>query len=286
MFFRMAPPFLLFLSKNRSTATNNISKQDLEVASMLGLMWGIDRTILRCCAVNINRPPGECQIIFYNFLGPVNSSVIYSLSTGISVRESTFDFWFHFSLWRSTLNIDFWFCVLTFGGHCRPPKLSEVDRWWAKRKMPWALFAVKKLKLPWVNWNCREQIEIAVSKLKLPWVNWNCREQIEIAVNKLKLPWVKLKLPWVNWNCPGTNWNCLDKLKLPWVKLKLPWHFWAIAIIIIVLLLSLSSYTPLLKVRLPLIILQTEKNMQRQIKAKLKPSSVNFVFYQVTLPQL
>ena len=35
----MAPPFLLFLSKNRnSTATNNISKQALEVALMLGLM--------------------------------------------------------------------------------------------------------------------------------------------------------------------------------------------------------------------------------------------------------
>ena len=45
MFFRMALPFLLFLSKNRSTAANNISKQDLEhleVASMLGLMWGIE----------------------------------------------------------------------------------------------------------------------------------------------------------------------------------------------------------------------------------------------------
>ena len=38
MFLRMAPQFLLFLSKNRNTATNNISKQDLEVASMLGLM--------------------------------------------------------------------------------------------------------------------------------------------------------------------------------------------------------------------------------------------------------
>ena len=25
-----------------STATNNVSKQDLEVASMLGLMWGIE----------------------------------------------------------------------------------------------------------------------------------------------------------------------------------------------------------------------------------------------------
>ena len=48
-----------------------------------------------------------------------------------------------------------------------------------------------------------------------------------------------------------------------------------IMIMIIILLLSLSSYTPLLAVRLPLIILQTEKNMQWQIKAKLKPSSVN-----------
>ena len=38
MSLRMAPPFLLFRSKNRNTATNNISKQDLEVASMLGLM--------------------------------------------------------------------------------------------------------------------------------------------------------------------------------------------------------------------------------------------------------
>ena len=28
----------------------------------------------------------------YNFLGPVNSSVVYSLSTYTSVRESTFDF--------------------------------------------------------------------------------------------------------------------------------------------------------------------------------------------------
>ena len=36
MFLRLAPPFLLFLSKNRNTVTNNISKQALEVASMLG----------------------------------------------------------------------------------------------------------------------------------------------------------------------------------------------------------------------------------------------------------
>ena len=31
------------------------------------------------------------------------------------VRKSTFDCDFHFSLWRSTLTIQFWFCVLTFG---------------------------------------------------------------------------------------------------------------------------------------------------------------------------
>ena len=36
MFLRLAPPFLLFLSKNRNTVSNNISKQALEVASMLG----------------------------------------------------------------------------------------------------------------------------------------------------------------------------------------------------------------------------------------------------------
>ena len=30
--------------------------------------------------------------------------------------------------------------------------------------------------------NGRGQIEIAVIKLKLPWSNWSCRDQIEIAV--------------------------------------------------------------------------------------------------------
>ena len=48
-----------------------------------------------------------------------------------------------------------------------------------------------------------------------------------------------------------------------------------IMINIIILLLSLSSYAPLLTVRLSLVILQTEKIMKWQIKAKLKPSSVN-----------
>ena len=57
MFLRMAPPFLLFLSKNRNTATNNITKQDLEVASMLRLMWARDWTILRRCAVDTELLP-------------------------------------------------------------------------------------------------------------------------------------------------------------------------------------------------------------------------------------
>ena len=49
MFLRMAPPFLLFLSKNRNTATNIISKQDLEVAS---------NTVLQ--AVSGNSRDGTC----------------------------------------------------------------------------------------------------------------------------------------------------------------------------------------------------------------------------------
>ena len=48
-----------------------------------------------------------------------------------------------------------------------------------------------------------------------------------------------------------------------------------IMINIIILLLSLSSYAPLLTMLLSLVILQTEKIMKWQIKAKLKPSSVN-----------
>ena len=39
--------------------------------------------------VPVPPPPGDKA---YNFPGPVNSSVVYSLSTGISVRESTFAF--------------------------------------------------------------------------------------------------------------------------------------------------------------------------------------------------
>ena len=61
---------------------------------------------------------------------------------------------FHFSFRRSTLNIDFWFCVLTFSGHCRPPKLTGGERSEKCHEC------------------CRERIEIAVSKLKLPWTIW------------------------------------------------------------------------------------------------------------------
>ena len=42
------------------------------------------------------------------------------------------------------------------------------------------------------------EIETAVSKLKLPWANWNCREQIEIAVSEIETAVSKLKLPWAN----------------------------------------------------------------------------------------
>ena len=129
-----------------------------------------DWTILRCCAVNIKQATRWVSHKAYNILGPVNSCVVYALSTDISVRESTFDFWF--SLF--TLKIDFEdrLLILRFD-FWWPLSTAEVDRWWAKRKTPWALFAVKKLKLPWAKWNCREQVEIAVRKLKLPWANWN-----------------------------------------------------------------------------------------------------------------
>ena len=76
------------------------------------------------------------------------------------------------------------------------------------------LTAVNKLKLPWVNWNCRDQIVIAVSKLKLSWANWNCREQIEIAVSKIEIVVSRLKLP-------GTNWNCLEQIEIAVSKIEI-----------------------------------------------------------------
>ena len=59
-------------------------------------------------------------------------------------KEIDFWFWFHFSLWRSTLTIHFLFCVLTFGAW--PLSAALADMWWEKRRMPWVL--------PWKNWNC------------------------------------------------------------------------------------------------------------------------------------
>ena len=59
MFLRLAPPLLLFLSKNRNTVTNN--NQYTSLRSSFNAWINVrDCTILRCCAVNINRPPGEC----------------------------------------------------------------------------------------------------------------------------------------------------------------------------------------------------------------------------------
>ena len=104
------------------------------------------------------------------------------------VRKSTFDCDFHFSLWRSTLTIHFWFCALSAIDFVSVGRRS----WQMLREAKNAVsVAVKKLKLPWVKLrNCHEYIEIAVSKIEI------AVSKIEIAVSKLKLPWVKLKLPW------------------------------------------------------------------------------------------
>ena len=57
-----------------------------------------------------------------------------------------------------------WRPIRTHTGLSSSHSAAVVYRWWAKPKMSWAL--------PWKNWTCREQIEIAVSKLKLPWHFW------------------------------------------------------------------------------------------------------------------
>ena len=95
IFLRMTTPFLLFLSKNRNTATNNIGKQDLEVASMLGLIWGI---ALFWDAVHfINRPPDECEIkliIFYQ----TRRDFVEMFSQGFYVPLSEESVWPQFQL--------------------------------------------------------------------------------------------------------------------------------------------------------------------------------------------
>ena len=60
----------------------------------------------------------------------------------------------------------FWFLVLTFGA-CGRRSLQVVSE--AKNTVS---VAVKKMKLPWVNWSSREEVEI----LKLPSTNLNCRD--------------------------------------------------------------------------------------------------------------
>ena len=118
-------------------------------------------------------------------------------------RLSIFDF--HFSLWRSTLKIDFWFCVLTFGGRCRPPKFQKKRR---ERYLP-----LKKLKLPWAKWNCREQVEIAVRKLKLPW-------HFRATVRSTITAWYK------------TRWNLLKNCALcPKNSLFLLHLFWEVSLL-------------------------------------------------------
>ena len=128
------------------------------------------------------------------------------------VRKSTFDCDFHFSLWRSTLTIHFWFCVLSAIDFVSVGSRS----WQVVREAKNAVsVAVKKLKLPWVKLrNCREYIEIAVSK-------------IEIAVSKIEIAVSKIEI-------------AVSKLKLPWVKLKLPWHFWATVATVLPKLINFS----------------------------------------------
>ena len=112
------------------------------------------------------------------------------------VRKSTFDCDFHFSLWRSTLTIHFWFCVLSAIDFVSVGRRS----WQVVREAKNAVsVAVKKLKLPWVKLrNFREYIEIAVSKIEI------AVSKIEIAVSKIEIAGNKLKLPWTNWNCRDT----------------------------------------------------------------------------------
>ena len=78
------------------------------------LMWGIGPFWDAVRAVNIKQATRWVSDKAYNILGPVNSCLVYALSTDISVRESTFDFLF--SLF--TLKIDFEDWLLIFDGPC------------------------------------------------------------------------------------------------------------------------------------------------------------------------
>ena len=88
------------------------------------------------------------------------------------VRKSTFDL--RFSLFSLKMDFKYPLLILPFDFWC----VATVGR------RSWQVVREAK------NAVSVEKIEIALSKIaKLPWANWNRREQIEIAVNKLKLPW-------------------------------------------------------------------------------------------------
>ena len=155
-------------------------------------------------------------------------------------------FYFHFSLWRSTLKIDFWFCVLTFGGRCRPPKFKKKRR---------------ERYLPLKNWNYREQSEIAVNKLKLPWHFW-------ATVRSTITAWYK------------TRWNLLKNCTLcPKNSLFLLHLFWEVS------LLKFISYRIIfLKVTASIahikIILKSAFSMQI-IKLSINDSYMKFTRFKI-----
>ena len=64
----------------------------------------------------------------------------------------------------------------------------------------------------------KSTVTSSLAKLKLPWANWNCREQIEIAVSKLKLPWHFWATVWIK-----------NKPKLQAHQRILCYHFWVSA---------------------------------------------------------
>ena len=177
------------------------------------------------------------------------------------VRKSTFDCDFHFSLWRSTLTIHFWFCVLSAIDFVSVGRRS----WQVVREAKNAVsVAVRKLKLPWVKLrNCREYIEIAVSKIEIAVSKIEIAvskieiavskveiavskteiavSKIEIAVSKVEIAVSKIEIPVSKIEIAVSKVEiAVSKLKLPWVKLKLPWHFWATVETVLLKLINFS----------------------------------------------
>ena len=65
------------------------------------------------------------------------------------------------------------------------PALSKCCLMINNLQCTWGLL-LEKLKLLWINWNCREwNWNRPRANWNCRWVNWNCREQIEIAVTLL-----------------------------------------------------------------------------------------------------